>query len=251
MQSDTFEVTANDSGASGHRSFAVIVVAAGSGSRLGCGVPKAQVEVARKALLRWALESIEATGLASRVVVTVPAGDTVLSGIAREFGALPVPGGATRAESVVAALEAIEHAPLRTGFSDDAATAVLVHDAARCFTPVSAFENVVSALNAGEKAVIPVVPVVDTIKSVNTQQYVTGTPARSGLRAVQTPQGFDLATLLHAYEEAAQRGLAESITDDAMLAETLGIPVFTVEGSAESFKITTPLDLALAKALHE
>ncbi len=249
-ETKTFSATANV-GAQGHRAFAVVVVAAGSGSRLGFGVPKAQVPVAEKSLLRWALEGVDAAGVASRLVVTVPAGDSELTATAREFGAAVVTGGASRADSVAAALAALSTAPVREGFSDTEPSAVLVHDCARCFTPGEVFANVCAALDDGEEAVIPVLPVVDTIKSVDAEDYVTGTPARSQLRAVQTPQGFNLATLLGAYEKAAQKGLAESITDDAMLAETLGIPVKTVPGSADAFKITTPLDLALAKALYE
>lgn len=251
METNTFLTTANDSVASGQRVFAVVVVAAGSGSRLGYGLPKAQVPVAGKELLRWALEGVKATGLASRLIVTVPAGDTALTAIAEEFGALAVTGGATRAESVVAALNAINRAPAQGGMSDSDPDAVLVHDCARCFTPVEAFHAVAQALESGEKAVIPVVPVVDTVKSVDSNEYVSGTPVRSQLRAVQTPQGFDLSTLLAAYAKASQQGLAESITDDAMLAETMGIPVLCVAGSEDSFKITTRLDLALARALYE
>ncbi|MDT0189759.1 2-C-methyl-D-erythritol 4-phosphate cytidylyltransferase [Rothia terrae] len=233
--------------------FAVIVVAAGSGSRLGRGIPKAAVEVAGKTLLQWALEGVIAAGIASRVVVTVPAGDTVLRQVCERFGALAVEGGATRSESVTAALSVLNEAPLQTGFSESPATSVLVHDAARCFTPVSSFKNVAEALVAGEKAVIPVVPVVDTIKSVDVKQVVTGTPARSELRAVQTPQGFDLATLLDAYSDLSSLSSeeAEAVTDDAMLIETLGMRVLTVAGHADAFKVTTPLDLVLAQALYE
>lgn len=231
--------------------FAVVIVAAGSGSRLGYGIPKAEVPIAGKTLLRLALEKVAATQFASRIVVTVPDLRSPLVATAQEFGALAVAGGQTRADSVAAALEALALAPAREGFSQDPPTAVLVHDCARCFTPVSVFENVRDSLLCGEKAVIPVLPVVDTIKSVDDFGYVSGTPVRSQLRAVQTPQGFDLPTLLDAYEKASQQGLAESITDDAMLAETLGIPVATVAGHADSFKITSPLDLALARALYE
>lgn len=94
---------------------------------------------------------------------------------------------------------------------------------------------------------------VDTIKSVDVKQVVTGTPARSELRAVQTPQGFDLATLLDAYSDLSSLSPeeAEAVTDDAMLIETLGMRVLTVAGHADAFKVTTPLDLVLAQALYE
>lgn len=251
MESKFLKTTAKDSTAEKQGIFAVVVVAAGSGSRLGFGYPKAKVKVADKELLRWALEGVTAWGRAARIVVTVPENDTLLREIAEEFGALAVTGGATRAQSVVAALNSLSQAPTQEGKPHQEPDAVLVHDCARCFTPSEVFDEVAAALEAGGRAVIPVVPVVDTIKSVNTQDYVTGTPTRSDLRAVQTPQGFDLAELLSAYRAAEDQGLAESITDDAMLAETMGIPVRCVSGSAESFKITTPLDLALARSLYE
>lgn len=232
--------------------LAVVVVAAGSGSRLGAGVPKAAVTVAGRSLLEWALEGVLASGVASRLVVTVPAGDTDLRKVCDRYGALAVEGGATRAESVTAALAALADAPVLAGAPVGEPTAVLVHDAARCFTPAEVFHRVAGQLVAGERAVIPVLPVVDTIKTVGASGYVTGTPARAELRAVQTPQGFDLPTLVQAHRDVATlpAGIAEAITDDAMLAETLGIPVATVAGAPESFKITTPLDFALAQTLY-
>lgn len=235
------------------RVFAVVVVAAGMGTRLGEPLPKAAVEIAGKTLLQWALEGVIASKVASRIVVPVPPEDTILREICTKFGAYAVDGGVTRADSVHTALAAIPNAAPLPGASDAEPDAVLVHDSARCFTPVSSFENVCEALTSGEKAVIPVLPVVDTIKSIDADGYVTGTPARSGLRAVQTPQGFDLATLLQANRDLKKMDpvTAETITDDAMLAETLGIPVKTVPGHADAFKVTTPLDLILARALYE
>ena len=135
-----------------------------------------------------------------------------------------VDGGASRAESVRAAMAAL--------LPDT--EAVLVHDAARALTPESVFHRVVHALCAGADAVIPVMPVVDTVKTVEpttgdgaaiAPELVTGTAPRETLRAVQTPQGFDLATLRRAHEAAAgfDAGQAAAVTDDAMLVELLGI----------------------------
>lgn len=231
--------------------LALLLLAAGSGSRLGAGIPKAAVELDGKTLLAWALEGALASGLFSRVVVTVPAADSLLTRVSRSYGALPVVGGDSRAESVSAALAALDQASPLAGASDRLPSAVLVHDSARCFTPVEVYRRVAGALAAGEKAVIPVLPVVDTIKTVDAAGFVTGTPAREQLRAVQTPQGFDLPTLVQAHRDSASLApeLAEKITDDAMLAEALGLPVATVEGAVEAFKVTTPLDLTLASAL--
>ncbi|WP_415857128.1 2-C-methyl-D-erythritol 4-phosphate cytidylyltransferase, partial [Sinomonas sp. G460-2] len=124
------------------------------------------------------------------------------------------------------------------------------------------FRRVATALRHGAAAVIPAVPVVDTIKSVAAtvgesaylaDEIVTGTPAREQLRAVQTPQGFDAETLRRGHETAsgwpAER--AAAITDDAMLIESLGLPVYVVPGDARSLKITTPMDLRLAEMLVE
>ena len=163
-----------------------------------------------------------------------------------------VDGGATRAESVRAALAALL----------PATEAVLVHDAARALTPEAVFHRVSHALAAGAVAVIPVMPVVDTVKTVEpttgdgaaiAPELVTGTAARETLRAVQTPQGFELATLRRAHEAAASfdAGQAAAVTDDAMLVELLGVPVHAVRGASQSLKITTPLDLIIAEGLLE
>jgi 2-C-methyl-D-erythritol 4-phosphate cytidylyltransferase len=236
------------SSAPGGRAFVVMVVAAGSGERLGHGMPKARVDLGGRTILERALESVQEWGGAARVVVTLPAGDAELAEVCRRHGAEAVEGGSTRAASVAAGLERIAALPERSELRG-----ILVHDAARCLAPPAVFDAVAAALEAGERAVIPVLPVTDTVKAVDAQGYVASTPQRAGLRIVQTPQGFDLATLEAAHREAAllPEDVALGITDDAMLAETLGIPVATVPGSAESLKITVPLDLLLARTLLE
>ena len=253
MSTLDFSNTASTATTSAGSVLAVVIVAAGSGSRLGAGRPKAAVQVAGRTLLEWALAGARESGVAARLVVTVPPQDVALRQVCARYGALAVPGGATRAESVTAALSALADAAPLPGAPEQLPTGVLVHDAARCFTPASVYHRVAAALESGEKAVIPALPVVDTIKTVDAAGYVSGTPPRAQLRAVQTPQGFDLATLVQAHRDVASLApeVAESITDDAMLAETLGLPVATVEGAAEAFKITTPLDLTLATALYD
>ncbi|WP_413249960.1 2-C-methyl-D-erythritol 4-phosphate cytidylyltransferase [Sinomonas flava] len=238
---------------------AVIIVAAGSGTRLGYGMPKALVPLAGAPLLLHALRGVVGAGVARQICVAVPPGDSELGGLCRsfaeEFGVdapviTVVEGGATRADSVRSALAAL--AP-GTGH-------VLVHDAARPLTPADVFARVAEALDRGARAVIPAVPVVDTIKSTAPTEgeasaiageIVTGTAVREQLRAVQTPQGFDAATLLAAHEQAAQwpAEQATGITDDAMLVESLGTPVYVVPGDLRSLKITTPMDLHLAETL--
>ncbi|MBY6678608.1 2-C-methyl-D-erythritol 4-phosphate cytidylyltransferase [Rhodococcus sp. BP-316] len=213
-----------------------LVPAAGSGVRLGENMPKAFVELAGRTLLEWALDGLSASGALSRVVVVVPniLQDTTSRLV--ESCVLPVDvvvGGAERTDSVRAGLAVA-----------GAADIVLVHDAARCLTPPSLITRVVEAVGAGASAVVPVLPVVDTMKSVDAAGVVTGTVDRATLRSVQTPQGFDGVTLRRAYDS-----FPDTATDDAGLVERLGVDVHTVVGDAEAFKITTPMDLVLARAL--
>ena len=211
-----------------------IVTAAGSGARLGAGVPKAFVELGAKTMLEHAVVGLLDSGVIDRVVVAVPA-QRVTETIEMLGGQVTVvEGGTERDDSVRRALAAVGDA----GF-------ILVHDAARPFTPLEQIRRVVAALRDGMRAVIPVLPVVDTIKAVDANGVVLGTPERAGLRAVQTPQGFEAALLRRAYQQSG--GL--SVTDDASMVENLGVPVHTIAGDALAFKITTALDLRLAHAV--
>jgi 2-C-methyl-D-erythritol 4-phosphate cytidylyltransferase len=149
-----------------------------------------------------------------------------------------VAGGATRQESVDLGLAAL---------SGDFEL-VLVHDAARPLVSQDVISTVVAALRAGADAVIPVLPVVDTIKRVNAAAQVIGTVDRAELRIVQTPQGFRRDVLVAAHASAKDRGVAD-ISDDAGLIEGIGRTVQTVPGDERTFKITTPYDLALANRL--
>jgi 2-C-methyl-D-erythritol 4-phosphate cytidylyltransferase len=145
-----------------------------------------------------------------------------------------VPGGASRQSSVAAALAAVPaEIPI-----------VLVHDAARALAPPELVERVAEAVRAGHSAVIPVLPVVDTIKHVDSSGEVVGTVDRAALRSVQTPQGFRRDVLAAAHDAAV-----DDLTDDAGLAEKIGVPVKTVPGHDNAFKITRPVDLALAELL--
>lgn len=148
--------------------------------------------------------------------------------------ALVVAGGADRTESVRLALDAV------LGESPEI---VLVHDAARAFTPPELIRAVTDAVAAGAPAVVPVLPVADTVKRVDANDVVTETVDRADLRAVQTPQGFMLDVLLRAYAAGGEH------TDDAGLVERLGVPVSTVPGHPAAMKITTPFDLTVAEAV--
>lgn len=208
-----------------------LVVAAGQGTRLAAGRPKAFVELAGTTLLEHAVSRVLDAGV-HHVVAVVPAD---LVGSTRELlagRATVVPGGAERQDSVALGLSALP----------DTVDVVLVHDAARCLAPPSLVASVVRAVRGGHPAVVPGLPVVDTLKEVDAHGAVVGTVAREPLRAVQTPQGFDRALLQRAHAAADA-----AATDDAALVERLGEPVTVVPGDPMAFKITTPDDLALAE----
>ena len=212
-----------------------IVAAAGSGSRLGADIPKALVPLGGRPLVAWAVECLRAGGVAE-VVVTVPAGRSGEFSAVLDADVRLVEGGATRTASVRAALAVIhEHAG-----------AVLVHDAARPLTPPEVVTRVLHALSRGARAVVPVVPVVDTTVAVGPDGVVTGALPREQLRRVQTPQGFDRATLVQAY---GRLPAGAELTDDAAVAHTAGVRVQTVRGDERATKITVAHDLAQAEAL--
>ncbi len=185
-------------------------------------------------MLEHTLDGLRSSGVVDDVVVAVPPNRTDQAKLVFGGDALIVAGGTDRTESVRLALAAVEDAEF-----------VLVHDAARALTPASLIVRVVHALQAGHPAVVPALAVTDTIKAVDANGVVLGTPERSGLRAVQTPQGFRTDLLRRAYERAAAGGF----TDDASVVESIGTPVQVVDGDPLAFKITTPNDLLLAEAL--
>ncbi len=214
-----------------------VVPAAGSGERLAAGVPKAFYQLEGRTLVERAVDGLLESGVVDRVVVAVPADRTDRAKLILGSNATVVAGGANRGDSVSRALAAVTD-----GEEPDF---VLVHDAARALTPPALVVRVVESLRAGHPAVIPVLPLSDTVKVVDANGAVLGTPERAGLRAVQTPQGFATSLLLRAYQQA---GTAE-FTDDASLVEHIGGQVQVVDGDPLAFKITTRLDLMLAQAI--
>ena len=215
-------------------STVAVVPAAGSGERLAAGAPKAFVNLAGRPMLEHALDGLRNSGVVDSVVVAVPPNRTDQAKLVFGGAATIVAGGSDRTESVRLALEAVGDAEF-----------VLIHDAARALTPPSLIARVVQALHDGHPAVVPGLPVSDTIKAIDANGVVLGTPERAGLRAIQTPQGFQTEVLRRAYDRAAAGGF----TDDASVVETTGTPVQVVEGDPLAFKITTPTDLLLAHAL--
>ena len=268
------------SAADGDGAVVAVLTAAGAGTRLGAGGPKALVEVGGRSLLRRAAQGLADSGVVDHLVVTAP-GERVerfaaeLAGLAgADMGIRVVAGSsASRQASVALGLRAALEACPR-------AAVVLVHDAARALTPPETVRRVVAAVRAGHDAVVPALAVTDTVKEVAPVgpvgsgdggvgpvgpgggaaappaaradvEIVVGTPDRSRLRAVQTPQGFAVAALVRAHELGAARGADEALaaSDDAGLVEAAGGRVVVVEGDPLALKVTTPLDLALAELL--
>lgn len=214
-----------------------MVPAAGSGERLAAGVPKAFFHLDGRTLVERAVSGLLESGVVDRVVVAVPADRTDRAKLILGREATIVAGGANRGDSVSRALAAVADA--------EEPDFVLVHDAARALTPPDLVVRVVEALRSGHSAVVPVLPLSDTVKAVDANGAVLATPDRAGLRTVQTPQGFATDLLLRAY----QRAVTADFTDDASLVEQIGGQVQVVDGDPLAFKITTRLDLLLAQAI--
>lgn len=217
-----------------------LVPAAGRGERLGASVPKALVTVLGESLLSRAVRGLLGSGRVQHVVVAAPPDEVEI--VRAAVGSLGtsvhvVPGGAERTHSVRVALAEAERVVPHVDV-------VLVHDAARAFTPPSVVRDVVDSIERGARAAVPVLPVADTVKSVDEDGRVSATVDRSMLRTVQTPQGFTTDVLRDAYARAQ-----DVATDDAGLVERAGYPVSTVAGHAHALKITTSFDLAIAESV--
>ena len=212
---------------------AAIVAAAGRGDRLGAQIPKAMVEVCGAPLVVHAVTRMRAAGCEVVVVAAPP--DAVDAIAVLVPGASVIAGGATRQASVEAALEVLP--------AD--VDVVLVHDAARGLAPATVADGVIAAVRAGADAVVPVLPLADTVKEVDSAGWVRRTLDRATLRAVQTPQGFRRLVLERAHQSASS---GDSF-DDASLVEALGLTVRTVPGDPAALKVTTPADLITVAAL--
>lgn len=221
-----------------NRPVVAVIAAAGRGTRLGADVPKAFVDLRGESLIARSVRAMGEAGIDRIVVVVSPEMEPLareqLAGASVSFAH----GGAERADSIWNALQSLSLVD----------ATVVIHDAARALTPPAMIARVVEAVQAGAPAVVPVVPVADTVKVVE-GSAVRSTPDRSTLRAVQTPQGFDLRTLRAANEAYFASPQDFTATDDASLMEWFGVPVRTVEGDPLAFKVTTPVDLLLAGAL--
>jgi 2-C-methyl-D-erythritol 4-phosphate cytidylyltransferase len=213
-----------------------LLVAAGSGERLGADRPKAFASLAGRPMLEWSLDAIRAAGIAEIVVAVPPeavaAGGVVVAPLGDDVVA--VAGGATRSASVRAALAA---AP---------AGDVVVHDAARPLVTPEHFAAALAALEHADCA-IAAAPVTDTVKEAGPDGRVVATLDRSRLWAIQTPQAFRRAALERAL--AVDDAVLAQATDDAWLVERAGGSVRVVESTPANLKVTTPFDLRLAEHL--
>ncbi|MDQ2700943.1 MAG: 2-C-methyl-D-erythritol 4-phosphate cytidylyltransferase [Actinomycetota bacterium] len=211
-----------------------LIVAAGSGQRLGAGGPKALVDLAGRPLYEWSVDACRSAASVARTVVVVPAGR---SGDFTAAGVELTDGAAARSQSVAAGLALVE-TPL-----------VVVHDAARPLVTAGLIDGAVAMLEAdpGLDAVIAAAPVTDTIKQIDGDGAVSRTLDRDRLRSVQTPQVFRTEAL----RRAIASGDIENATDDAFLIESAGGRVGVFDAPASNIKVTVPSDIHLAGLLLE
>lgn len=220
---------------------AVIVLGAGNGTRLGRAEPKAFVHLAGRPTLARALEAVFAMREKPQVIVTVPPSFVpIAKELARsvpggdDHDVTVIIGGASRQESVAAALSHLE----------PSVRVVLVHDAARPLTPSVIFDSVAAEVASSGAGVVPGLPIADTIKRTDDAGQVVETVDRSVLMAVQTPQGFPREHLVAAHTDATQE-----FTDDSALVASAGYPVAMIAGDQLAFKITTAWELRRAEQL--
>ncbi len=219
----------------------LLIAAAGSGRRMGAERNKLLLAVAGRPVLAWTLDAALACPLIRWIGIVGQPVDAVeiqalVAAAQPDRPVLWIEGGDTRQASVSNGLAALP--------AD--ATAVLIHDGARCLVDPALIARCAEAAAAGE-AVIAAAPVTDTIKRVDGAGLIQETPDRSLLWGAQTPQGFPVEQLRRAHARAEAEGW--SVTDDASLFERLGWPVRVIEATPANIKITTPFDLTVAEAV--
>lgn len=251
-----------------NRKVTAVIVAAGSARRMG-GINKQYAELAGMPVLARSVAAFDNDPFVDEIVIVARSGeeDRCRRDIVEKYGfrrvSAVVPGGAERQDSVRAALGVVFGGAAGReagscgaevsdggGGRDDGRDVglVLIHDGARPLVPRTVIDAVIDGC-AARGAAIPAVSVKDTIKQIHlsdSRAVVSFTPERSLLRAVQTPQGFDAALLMRAYDACAPD---TAVTDDASLVEALGAPVYIVDGDEMNIKITTPSDLGRAEQL--
>lgn len=224
-----------------------IIVAGGSGLRMGAGIPKQFLPLGGRPVLLRTMEAIAAAVPEAETVVVLPAAHIgTLHELCERFGCTvryrATAGGASRFESVEAGLKALP----------DDCSLIAVHDGVRPLVTADMIRRGLDCARTNRTAV-PVIPVTDTIREV-TAEGSSHTIDRSKLRAVQTPQIFDGELLRRAYRDAAAMNDKNRFTDDASVVEHFGTAISLYEGSRENLKLTTPADMTIAEAilsLHE
>lgn len=229
-----------NTGDGGDRQLGVVVVAGGSSTRMG-GVDKIFADLGGAPVLAHCLEVFQCSDVVATIIVVLAqhnlglGRDLIASRGFNKVGPI-VTGGARRQDSVRLGLEAMAKAGSMPPL-------ILVHDGPRPFIDEAMIQRALAAVG-GTGASVPAIPLTDTIKQVDETGTVIGTPDRSTLRAVQTPQIFQTDLLV-----AAHAAISEDVTDDAMLVERNGGAVTVFEGSPENVKITTPDDLITATGI--
>lgn len=217
----------------------LLIPAAGMGKRMGSDRNKLLLTLLEKPLLNWTLLAAEASekikwiGLIGQSY-DFPAFKTILDTISISKPIEFIQGGETRQVSVYNGLQALPSEAKR----------VLIHDGARCLATAKLFDRCAEELLSCQ-GLIAAIPVKDTIKVVDSNQFIQDTPNRSHLWAAQTPQGFEVDLLKECHKKGYQLGW--KVTDDAALFEKCHLPVKIVEGEETNLKVTTPVDLAIAE----
>ena len=222
--------------------ISAIVVAGGSGSRMGTSTKKQYLKIKDKEILVYTVECFQNMPEIQEIVVVTGTEDlTYVEKLLKDTYKLNkvsyiVAGGKERQDSVYNGIQA----------AGEKSDYLVIHDGAR---PLITKEVVRAGLDMAyaHRASIIAVPVKDTIKLVSKDGKVEDTPDRSSLWSVQTPQIFEKELIIHAHEYAKEHGL--SVTDDSMLVEAIGVPVYIVEGEYTNIKITTPEDLIIAEKM--
>jgi len=226
----------------GRPRVAAVVVAAGAGTRMGLGVPKAFIPLAGRPMIAWSLATLRASADVTRIIAVVPSGgehEARAALGAAGAGVHMVPGGASRAESVLAGVRA----------AGDDVDLILVHDAARPLVTVDMVARVLAGIVDGVAGAIVAAPVADTLKAQGDTGAIARTVDRAGLWGAQTPQAFRADAFRAALDAAARDGRLDRATDCASLLEAVGAVVRLIAPGAPNLKVTTPDDRLVAEAL--
>ena len=217
---------------------AAVILAAGSGTRMGLSVTKQRLMIAGKSILRRSIEAFAATQSISSITVVAREDELDFAkeqcvGISKRINI--VAGGSTRAESAAKGFLSIP----------DDSTAVMIHDAARCLITTEEIESIEDAVYTYGAATASV-RIVDSIKRCDENGFIKDSIQRDGVRAVATPQAF----LCDIYALALEKGNTDdSVTDDNMLVQAIGKPIFCVDTKPTNIKITSSSDIPVAELI--